>query len=44
MRVNSENWNAESSDELLLNDRVEVIGIKGLKLKVRAVQKSEKHQ
>ncbi|MGW8229305.1 MAG: hypothetical protein ACWGOW_10405 [Gammaproteobacteria bacterium] len=42
VRVLSENWYAESTDELLLNDQVEVIGFKGLKLKVRALGEREK--
>ncbi len=41
VRVQSEIWNAESTDELQASDRVEIIGIKGLQLKVRAITKHE---
>lgn len=41
VRVLSENWYAESTDELLLNDQVEVIGFKELKLKMRALGERE---
>lgn len=38
VRVHSELWNAESSDDLEPGDRVEVIDAKGLKLKVRSLR------
>lgn len=41
IRIQSETWNAESTDELQPKDHVEVIGVKGLKLKVRASRKRE---
>jgi membrane protein implicated in regulation of membrane protease activity len=38
VRVHSELWDAESSDDLWPGDQIEVIGAKGLKLKVRALK------
>lgn len=35
VRVQSEIWNAESTDKLRPGDRIEVIGVEGLMLKVR---------
>lgn len=39
VRIQSEIWNAESTDDLQPRDQVEVIGVKGLQLKVRAIKK-----
>lgn len=38
VRVQSEIWNAESTDDLQPRDHIEVIGAKGLQLKVRAIK------
>lgn len=35
--VNSELWSAKSSDRLRVGDRVEVVGVEGLLLRVRSV-------
>ncbi len=40
VRVHSEIWSAESADKLRRNDLVEVIGIDGLRLKVRRAQQA----
>jgi membrane protein implicated in regulation of membrane protease activity len=37
VRVQSENWSAESMDELRAGDRIKVVGIEGLTLKVRSL-------
>jgi membrane protein implicated in regulation of membrane protease activity len=38
VRVNSEVWNAESKDTLRSGDRVEVLAIDGLRLRVRRIR------
>lgn len=40
VRVQSEIWNAESMDKLRPGDRIEVIGVKGLRLKVRCLSET----
>lgn len=37
VRVNSEDWGADSPDSLHVGDRVEVVAVQGLRLRVRCV-------
>lgn len=37
VRVNSEDWGAESPDPLQAGDRVEVVAVQGLRLRVRSL-------
>jgi membrane protein implicated in regulation of membrane protease activity len=37
VRVHSEIWNAESADDLQPGDRIEVIGVEAMRLKVRRI-------
>jgi len=39
VRVHSEIWNAESTDDLQPGDRIEVIGVEAMRLKVRRSSK-----
>jgi membrane protein implicated in regulation of membrane protease activity len=40
VRAQGEIWNAESTDKLRPGDRIEVIGVKGLRLKVRCLSRT----
>jgi membrane-bound serine protease (ClpP class) len=40
VRVHSEIWNAESADDLQPGDRIEVIGVEAMRLKVRRISEA----